>query len=109
MYKTQTPWTKHMLLAWMIYRFVIISMPVALAHSDNGNYSSDIPESLMWLLSFFLLIGLLFVVGSYFLFPDPVTQSSCSGGVTYVRIDPSDIRKLGDLLRNSRKDEDDSV
>ena len=62
-----------------------------LAHSDNGNYGSDLPESLMWVLSFFLLIGFIFVVGSYFMIPDPVVECE-RDRITYnVRIDPRDI------------------
>ncbi len=82
---------------------------MALAHSDNGNYGSDIPESLIWLLSFFFLIGLIFIVGSYFMYPDdPVTGSSGGKGVLYFRIHPSDLKQLGNFLRRKRDDEDSS-
>jgi hypothetical protein len=90
----------------MLYRFIIIvmlAMPT-LAHSDNGNYGSDIPESLMWLLSFFLLIGFLFVVGSYFMVPDPVTECDRER-VTYLRILPEDLDRLAKRL-NDHKNND---
>jgi len=78
-----------------------------LAHSDNGNYGSDIPESLMWLLSFFLLIGFIFVVGSYFMIPDPVVECE-RDRITYnVRIDPRDIDLFASKL-NEYKTKGDS-
>ena len=74
----------------------------ALAHSETGVYGSDLPESLIWLLSFFILIGVILVVGSYFVYPDPVTESR--EGVTYCRIHPSDIRRIEDLLRRHHQE-----
>jgi hypothetical protein len=91
----------------MLYRFIIIvmlAMPT-LAHSDNGNYGSDLPESLMWVLSFFLLIGFIFVVGSYFMIPDPVVECE-RDRITYnVRIDPRDIDLFASKLNEYKTKE----
>ena len=89
----------------MMSRFLIITLAMpAMAHSDSGNYGSDIPESLMWLLSFFLLIGFLFVVGSYFMVPDPVAECDRER-VTYLRILPEDLDRLAKRL-NDHKNKD---
>ena len=85
----------------MLFLYISVLTSVVLAHGGNGIDSNDLPESLIWLLSFFILIGVVLVVGSFYMFQDPVTESR--EGVTYFRIHPNDIRIIGNLLRKNQE------
>jgi len=76
---------------------------------DNG-CCGDIPDSLIWTLSFFVLIGLLIVIGTYFTYPSPpppadlTPNTDATDQITYVRIDPRDIRKIAREIYSLKHD-----
>ena len=86
-------------------------------HGGGTGCCGDIPDSLIWLLSFFVLIGFLIIIGSFFMYPSSPadsadqqhvaddlflhhadtsddTTTTSNHGVTYVRIDPRDIESI---------------
>jgi hypothetical protein len=80
----------------------ILMLPaLILAHDDSSQVGccGDIPESLIWLLSLFILIGVIAVIGSYFWIPEPLPpmQPACSSA-TNIRIDARDIDRLARAL-----------
>ena len=70
--------------------------------SRNEGCCGDIPDSLIWTLSFFILVGILVAVSSYFLLPPPMDCSSSDGNnnknyrppVINIRIDKEDIKRI---------------
>ena len=62
----------------------------------------DIPESLIWALTFFLLIGLVFVGMSYSPFPSQSSYEAASTTVM-VKIDPRDLVTLGEIIKQQQR------
>lgn len=81
--------------AWLpLIQILLFVFPVSIsAHADPG-CCGDIPESLIWILSFFVLIGILVVVSSYFLFPSPPEDWAKPPTAVAVRIDKRDIVEI---------------
>ena len=77
------------------------------SHNDEGCCGNIFPDSLIWTLSFFILVGILVAVSSYFLLPPPTDCSSSSDDnnnnnnknyrpppVINIRIDEEDIKRI---------------
>ena len=84
-----------MIRAWPpLIQIILFVFPVSIsAHADPG-CCGDIPESLIWVLSFFVLIGILVVVSSYFLYPVPTEECAKPPTAVVVRIDKRDIANI---------------
>ena len=97
------------LLQPLVFPFILASAHID--PRDNG-CCGDIPDSLIWTLSFFVLIGILIVVGAYFTYPSPTspppadfTPDTCATAqITYVRIDPRDIRNIARAVNSLKND-----
>ena len=63
-------------------------------HDDRVGCCGDIPETLIWTLSFFILFGILIAMGAFFLFPESPTCGYDTDTRINVRIDDRDIRKI---------------
>jgi hypothetical protein len=65
--------------------------------SDGVGCCGDIPESLIWTMSFFVLIGILIVIGSYSLNPSYPLEEGCNNNnntAIQVRISDKDIDRI---------------
>ena len=66
--------------------------------SDGVGCCGDIPESLIWTMSFFVLIGILIVIGSYSLSPSYPLEEGCNynnnNTAIQVRISDKDIDRI---------------
>jgi hypothetical protein len=73
-------------------------VPISSAHQNEG-CCGDVPESLIWVISFLVLVGMLVVVGALFLAPSPPVDEggwcNCSSPPTVnVRIDRKDLKEI---------------
>ena len=93
--------TAHAVSDNMMLVSILMLPALILAHDDSSQVGccGDIPESLIWLLSLFILIGVIAVIGSYFWIPEPLPpmQPACSSA-TNIRIDARDIDRLARAL-----------
>jgi hypothetical protein len=71
----------------MLFQFLMF--PMMVSANDNG---SDIPQSLLWSLSFFILIG--FIIMALYSTTSPTPLSECGYAPIYVKIDPNDLRAI---------------
>lgn len=71
--------------------------------SSSSGCCGDIPDSLIWTLSFFILIGILIVFGTFFTYDDnhnnnnnqdTTTTNTTNERIINVRINPSDIKSI---------------
>ena len=60
----------------------------------------DIPESLIWSLSFFLVVGFGIVATTYTSYP-PIPPCECPPQTVYVKILPEDLQKISNAFRKS--------
>jgi hypothetical protein len=61
----------------------------------------DIPESFIWYLSMFLLVGFAVVAATYTSYPTPC-DSLPSPPVVSIKIDSGDLQKLVDAIKHPR-------
>jgi hypothetical protein len=85
---------------------ILLLPALVLAHDDSSQVGccGDIPESLIWLLSLFILIGVLAVIGSYFWIPEPPPPMPQACSATNIRIDARDIDRLARALHKLNED-----
>ena len=84
-------------MSTILLQNLVFPLIVACAHVDSRDSGccGDIPDSLIWTLSFFILIGILIVVGTFFIYPStPPLADETTTHPTYVRIDPRDIKNI---------------
>ena len=80
---------------WILLRLLMLPAFV----SAHAGCCGDIPESAIWTLSFFALIGFVIVGVSYY-----PSESTCESKppIVFVKIDPTDLAKCVDILNNRR-------
>ena len=88
--------------------FLLLLAPPVCCHQEKEKSSGccgDIPDSLIWFLSFIILIGLVIIISSYYMYPDPNykggVESECSREPTVVRIYPGDLRNIAKLIHDN--------
>lgn len=82
---------------WVII-FQFLTLPLLATANDNG-WSYDIPQSLLWSLSFFILIGFL-IMAMYSTAP-PTNMGERGYPPLIVQIEAGDLKKITDAC--SRK------
>jgi hypothetical protein len=60
----------------------------------------DIPESLIWSLSLFLLIGFAVVASTYSSYPSPPSESA-PPQIVYIKILPDDLKKVVNAFKHT--------
>jgi hypothetical protein len=85
--------------------FFLFLVPISSAHQQQyEGCCGDVPESLIWAISFLVLVGMLVVVGALFLAPSPPAPDEVGGGpcgdirgpppTVTVRIDERDLEQI---------------
>jgi len=70
-----------------------------------SGHSGDIPDTLIWFMSFFVLVGFVIIIASYFS-SDPSYNgvggsNDCSRPTIIARIDPRDLKKIENMIHES--------
>ncbi len=84
----------------LVLKFSFLPLLLVSAHDDRDGCCGDIPETVIWTLSFFILFGILIAMGAFFLFPESPPYGCDSGTHINVRIDDRDIQKIARAVNN---------
>jgi hypothetical protein len=84
--------------------FLLMCLAPASGHIESSaGCCGDIPDSLIWFMSFFVLVGFVIIAISYFS-SDPsyngVGGSDCSRPAIIARIDPRDLKKIERMIQH---------
>jgi hypothetical protein len=96
-----------MIVILMMYPLLLSAHDTDNSPVERSSCCGDIPESLIWLLSLLILIGILMVVGSYFWIPEPLPppQPVPECRATSFRIEAKDIDRLAKALHKLNSDD----
>lgn len=89
-YKTINPLKIIMLLIRLLMLLSLVTATSACC--------GDIPESLIWSLSFFLVVGFGIVATTYTSYP-PIPQGECPCQTVYIKILPEDLKEISNAFR----------
>jgi hypothetical protein len=83
--------------------FLLMCLASASGHIESSaGCCGDIPDSLIWFMSFFVLVGFVIIIISYFS-SDPSYDrvSDCSHPQIIARIDPRDLRTIERIIHDT--------